>query len=99
MITYCLRAKWPLVKKDTDDAIMWYQESLPAHKNWNKRNTSQGKHRHHLHHIRQRRHYDVANQQHIEARDPTASKRLDTPSRPGQETAIPMESYSRHLSD
>ena len=33
-------------------------------------------------------HHDDANQQHKEAGHPTASNRLDTPSRPGQETEI-----------
>ena len=50
--------------------------------------TSHGKHRHHLYTIRQRRHTDDANQQRKEAGHHTASKRLDTPIRPRQETAM-----------
>ena len=65
-----------------------------------KEGTPQRLHRRHIYPFGQRRFHVGANKQHKEARLPTASKRLDTLSRPGQEAALPRNrpdvSQTRH---
>ena len=72
----------------------------PYTRNGTQEKTPQWKHWHHLHPVCQRRHNEYANQQRKEAGHSTASKRLDTSSRPGQKASIPRHrpdvSQTRH---
>ena len=91
-ITFCHRCP----KSRKVQMAPWHSltRACPHTKIGTQEETPQGKHWHHLHPVCQRRHNEYANQQRKEAGHSTASKRLDTSSRPGQKAAI-----SRHRPD